>query len=71
MENPTSLSVTQQFELEKLSRLVNQLSLEDARSMLIELLRHNMVKDNMVREMLRSERTAAEFIPSFLPGGGL
>lgn len=53
MNLPTSLSMEQQFKLQVLTQQVEQLSREEAQKYLLELLRQMMVKDNVVKELLK------------------
>jgi pimeloyl-CoA synthetase len=43
----------QQFKLQVLTQQVEQLSREEAQKYLLELLRQMMVKDNVVKELLK------------------
>lgn len=54
MKIPESLSLEQQFKLCTLQKQVQQLSLEDLQDCCVELLRQNMVKDNILRQWMKS-----------------
>jgi hypothetical protein len=54
MKIPESLSLEQQFKLCTLQKQVHQLSLEDLQDCCVELLRQNMVKDNLLRQWMKS-----------------
>ena len=54
MKFPESLSLEQQFKLRRLQQQVQQLSLEDLQDCCIELLRQNMVKDNLLRQWIKT-----------------
>ncbi|MGK7909709.1 MAG: NblA/ycf18 family protein [Synechococcus sp.] len=51
----TNLSMEQQFKLQVLSTEVKQMSHEQAQQYLIEVLRQMMVKDNVVKNMIKGE----------------
>ena len=51
----TKLSMEQQFKLQVLSTEVKQMSHEQAQQYLIEVLRQMMVKDNVVKNMIKGE----------------
>ncbi len=53
MEMPISLTLEQQFKLQILREEVKNLSLEQAQEYLVELLRQNMVKDNMFKHLAK------------------
>lgn len=48
-----NLSLTQQFTLTKFGKDVKELTEEQAKTYLMELLRQVMVKDNLVKELLK------------------
>ncbi len=52
MEMP-NLSLEQQFKLQVLRDEVKRLSLEQAQDYLIEVLRQNMVKENLYKQWLK------------------
>lgn len=54
MEMPTGLSLEQQFKLQVLRDEVKHLSLEQAQEYLVEVLRQNMVKENLYKHWLKS-----------------
>ncbi len=54
METKTNLSLEQQFKLEVLKDQVKALSQEQAQSYLIEVFRQMMVKDNVVKQLMRN-----------------
>ncbi|HLO50511.1 MAG TPA: NblA/ycf18 family protein [Kamptonema sp.] len=54
METPTGLSLEQQFKLQVFRDEVKNLSLEQAQEYLIEVLRQNMVKENLYKHWLKS-----------------
>jgi hypothetical protein len=53
MEFPTQLSVEQQFHLQTLKEQVKSLSQQEAQDFLLEVLRQMMVKDNLVRHLIK------------------
>ncbi|MDY7020028.1 MAG: NblA/ycf18 family protein [Cyanobacteriota bacterium] len=54
METPASLSLEQQFKLEVLQKEVKTLTQEQAQAYLIELMRQNMVKDNLLKHWIKN-----------------
>ena len=50
---PGSLSMEQQFKLKVLQDQVKGLSLEQAQDYVVEVMRQMMVKDNLVKHMLK------------------
>ncbi|MEB3278886.1 MAG: NblA/ycf18 family protein [Lyngbya sp.] len=54
MEAPGNLSLEQQFKLEVLQKEVKRLTQEQAQAYLIELMRQNMVKDNLLRHWIKN-----------------
>ena len=55
MESNNNLSMEQQFKLHVLSQEVQQMSREQAQQYLIEVLRQMMVKDNVVKKMIKGD----------------
>jgi len=55
MEMSNSLSMEQQFKLQVLREEVKQLSREEAQDYLMEILRQNMVKDNLFKNWMRGQ----------------
>lgn len=53
MQSPASLSLEQQFKLEVLREQVKTLSQEQAQNYLIEVFRQMMVKDNLVKHLMK------------------
>jgi uncharacterized protein YaaW (UPF0174 family) len=53
MEFPTQLSIEQQFRLQTLKEQVKSLSQQEAQEFLLEVLRQMMVKDNLVRHLIK------------------
>ncbi|AFZ00066.1 NblA/ycf18 family protein [Calothrix sp. PCC 6303] len=53
MEFPTQLSIEQQFRLQTLKEQVKSLSQQEAQDFLLEVLRQMMVKDNLVRHLIK------------------
>lgn len=51
---PGSLSMEQQFKLKVLQDQVQGLSLEQAQEYVIEVMRQMMVKDNLVKHLLKN-----------------
>lgn len=49
-----NLSVEQQFKLEVLRQQVKTLSKEEAQDYLMEILRQMMLKDNLVKQLLKN-----------------
>lgn len=54
MKAPGNLSLEQQFKLQVLREQVKDLSLEEAQEYLVEVLRQNMVKDNLMRHWMKN-----------------
>lgn len=54
MEAPANLSLEQQFQLKVLKDQVQNLSREQAQEFLLEMFRQMMVKDNLVRHLLKN-----------------
>ena len=55
MEMSNSLSLEQQFKLQVLNKEVKQLSREQAQDYLMEVLRQNMVKDNLFKNLMNGQ----------------
>ena len=55
MEANNNLSMEQQFKLHVLSQEVQQMSREQAQQYLIEVLRQMMVKDNVVKKLIKGD----------------
>lgn len=55
MEMPLSLSLEQQFKLQILRDQVQLLSRQEAQEYLLEVVRQNMVKDNLLRHWIKQE----------------
>ncbi|BAY74616.1 phycobilisome degradation protein NblA [Nostoc linckia NIES-25] len=53
MEFPIELTLEQQFRLQNLKAQVENLSQEEAQEFLLEVLRQMMVKDNLVKHLLK------------------
>ncbi|AFY80857.1 MULTISPECIES: NblA/ycf18 family protein [Oscillatoriales] len=53
MDMPTNLSLEQEFKLQLLKEQVRGLTQEQAQEYLLEVLRQNMVKDNMFKYLLK------------------
>ena len=53
MDMPTNLTLEQEFKLQVLRDRVQTLSREQAQEYLMEVLRQNMVKDNLFRYMAK------------------
>ena len=51
---PGSLSLEQQFKLQVVRDQVSGLSLEQAQEYVVEVMRQMMVKDNLVRHLLKN-----------------
>lgn len=54
MEQTTNLSLEQKFKLQVLQEQVKNLTREQAQEFLIELFRQMMVKDNLVKQLLKN-----------------
>lgn len=54
METSASLSLEQQFKLQVLREEVKSLSQQQAQEYLIEVFRQMMVKDNLVKHLLKN-----------------
>lgn len=54
MDKSNSLSLEQQFKLQVLQEQVKTLSKEQAQEFLLELFRQMMVKDNLVKQLLKN-----------------
>lgn len=53
MNIPTGLSLEQEFKLQVLREQVQSLSQEQAQEYLLEVVRQNMVKDNLCKHLLK------------------
>ncbi|HEY9811522.1 MAG TPA: NblA/ycf18 family protein [Halomicronema sp.] len=53
MEFPTQLTLEQEFKMQILREQVKNLSKEQAQEYLIEVLKQNMVKDNLFKHFLK------------------
>ena len=53
MDFPTDLTLEQKFRLKTLSEQVKNLTPEEAKTYLLEVLRQMMVKDNLVKHLLK------------------
>ncbi|MCJ8283778.1 MAG: NblA/ycf18 family protein [Rivularia sp. ALOHA_DT_140] len=53
MDFPIELTLEQQFRLENLKKQVTELTKEEAQDCLLEVLRQMMVKDNMVKHLIK------------------
>ncbi|MEH2055541.1 MAG: NblA/ycf18 family protein [Nostoc sp.] len=53
MNFPIELTLEQQFRLQNLKDQVKNLSQEEAQDFLLEVLRQMMVKDNLVKHLLK------------------
>ncbi len=53
MDFPIELSLEQQFRLQNLKDQVKGLSQEEAQEFLLEVLRQMMVKDNLVKHLMK------------------
>ena len=54
VQMPGSLSMEQQFKLKVLKDQVQGLSLEQAQEYVVEVMRQMMVKDNLVKHLLKN-----------------
>lgn len=54
MDLPLQLSIEQQFELRVLSEQAQDLTAEQSREMLLELIKQMMIKDNIVKHLLKN-----------------
>lgn len=48
------LTIEQQFQLENITRQVSVGRVEDLRDFLIELARQNMIKENLIRHLMKN-----------------
>ncbi len=55
MSAETKLTLEQEFKLQMLEGQVRTLNLEQAQGYILELLRQMMVKENLVKDLLRAE----------------
>lgn len=53
MDLPLSLTIEQEFQLNVYTTQAKRLSAEQAQELLIEVLRQNMIKDNMVKHLIK------------------
>ncbi|MEH1888304.1 NblA/ycf18 family protein [Nostoc sp.] len=53
MDFPVELTLEQQFRLQNLKDQVKNLNQEEAQEFLLEVLRQMMVKDNLVKHLLK------------------
>ncbi|MEM7793248.1 MAG: NblA/ycf18 family protein [Cyanobacteria bacterium P01_C01_bin.118] len=54
MDMPGQLTLEQQFQLQILKDQVRNLSQEDAQNYVVEVMRQMMVKDNLVKHLLKN-----------------
>lgn len=54
MDMPGQLTLEQQFQLQVLKDQVRNLSQEDAQNYVVEVMRQMMVKDNLVKHLLKN-----------------
>lgn len=54
MDLPAQLSMEQQFKLQVLKEQVSSLSKEQAQEYLLEMFRQMMVKDNLVKHLMKN-----------------
>ena len=54
MEMPGQLTLEQQFQLQVLKEQVRNLTLEKAQNYVLELMRQQMTKDNLVKHLLKN-----------------
>lgn len=54
MELPATLSLEQQFKLQILREQVKHLELQEAHDYLLEMFRQTMVKDNLIKQLLKN-----------------
>ncbi len=54
MDMPGQLTLEQQFQLQVLKDQVRNLSHEEAQSYVVEVMRQMMVKDNLVKHLLKN-----------------
>lgn len=53
MESPAKLSLEQEFRLQVLSEQVRALDANEAQEYIVELIRQMMVKDNLVKHLMK------------------
>jgi hypothetical protein len=53
-ELPLDLTLEQQFQFAALSMEAETLSLEDARSLLLSMIKQKMIQDNVVKTLMKS-----------------
>ncbi|GET42793.1 MULTISPECIES: NblA/ycf18 family protein [Microseira] len=56
MEFPVGLSLEQQFNLKAYEQQVKGLSQEEAQGFLLEVMRQLMVKDNVIKHLMKTKR---------------
>ncbi len=54
MDMPGQLTLEQQFQLQVVKEQVRNLSQEDAQNYVVEVMRQMMVKDNLVKHLLKN-----------------
>ena len=54
MDMPGQLTLEQRFQLQVLKEQVRNLSHEDAQNYVVEVMRQMMVKDNLVKHLLKN-----------------
>jgi hypothetical protein len=60
MQIPIELSLEQEFNLKVYEENVRNLSQEQAQEYLLEVLRQLMIKDNVIRHLIKEEFTATK-----------
>lgn len=54
MKLELNLTFEQQFKLKVYQEQIKLISLEESRILLIEMMRQNMIKDNVIKDLLRT-----------------
>ncbi|MEG3981824.1 NblA/ycf18 family protein [Microcoleus sp. D3_18a_C4] len=54
MKIELELTIEQQFKLKIYANQAQSLTLEESRILLVEMMRQNMVKDNVIKDLLRN-----------------
>lgn len=57
MKNVIELTLEQQFKLKVYVERIKLISLEESRILLVEIMRQNMIKDNVIKDLLNPKWT--------------
>lgn len=64
MDTPGALTLEQQFQLQVLKEQVRNLSHEDAQNYVVEVMRISMVRENLVKHLIKQDSGATSSWPT-------